>query len=171
MRSKNLRTTTNETYAHLNVNYLQMNQLPTYSQGWQPVLDVMKQGKCFVSTGEVLFPAFSVNGKGAGETVKLPEDGKTALLLNVDWTFPLTFAEIVSGDGKAVFRERIDLTKTLPFGKQKFTFNTNLKGKKWVRVEVWDAAVDTVEDPDSGRSVDRLSVQHWVNYSEQTLYI
>ncbi|RRB06726.1 hypothetical protein [Larkinella rosea] len=132
----------NETYAHLNVNYLQLDKLPDFSQGWQPILDAMKQGKFFVTTGEVLFPAFSVNGKGAGETIKLPEDGKTAIALDVDWTFPLTFAEIVSGDGKAVFRERIDLTKTLPFGKQKFTFNTNLKGKKWVRVEVWDAAVN-----------------------------
>ncbi|KAA9356445.1 hypothetical protein [Larkinella humicola] len=132
----------NETYAHLNVNYLQLDQLPAYSQGWQPVLDVMKQGKFFVTTGEVLFPAFTVNGKGAGETVKLPEDGKSAISLTVDWTFPLTFAEIVSGDGKAVFRERIDLTKTLPFGKQTFMFNTRLKGKKWVRVEVWDAAVN-----------------------------
>ncbi|RZK22373.1 MAG: hypothetical protein EOO43_09700, partial [Flavobacterium sp.] len=35
---------------------------PEFSQGWQPVLDVMKKGKFFVSTGEVLFPAFSVNG-------------------------------------------------------------------------------------------------------------
>ncbi|RAJ92520.1 hypothetical protein LX87_04850 [Larkinella arboricola] len=132
----------NETYAHLNVNYLQLDKLPDYKQGWQPVLDVMKQGKFFVTTGEVLFPAFSVNGKGAGETVRLPDNGKTTIRLDVDWTFPLTFAEIISGDGKNVFRERIDLTQTRPFGKQQFTFNTHLKGRKWVRVEVWDAAVN-----------------------------
>ncbi|MCY7351523.1 MAG: hypothetical protein LH606_12805 [Cytophagaceae bacterium] len=132
----------NETYAHLNVNYLQLDALPDYSQGWQPVLNAMQQGKFFVSTGEVLLPTFTVNGKGAGETTALPSGGKTSIVMDVDWTFPLAFAEIISGDGKQVFRERIDLTNTLPFGKQKFTFNTNLNGRKWVRVEVWDAAVN-----------------------------
>ncbi len=132
----------NETYAHLNVNYLQLDQLPEYSQGWQPILDVMQQGKFFVSTGEITFPSFTVNGKGAGETITLPAEGKTTIHVEVDWTFPLTFAEIISGDGQQVFREKIDLTSTLPFGKQKFTFKTNLKGKKWVRLEIWDAAVN-----------------------------
>ncbi|SOD88898.1 CehA/McbA family metallohydrolase domain-containing protein [Spirosoma fluviale] len=132
----------NEMYAHLNVNYLQLDKLPDYKQGWQPVLDAMQQGKFFVSTGEVLLPTFTVNGKGAGDSLALKPDGKARLAVEMDWTFPLTFAEIISGDGKQVFRERIDLTNTRPFGKQKFTFNTNLKGRKWVRLEVWDAAVN-----------------------------
>ena len=132
----------NETYAHLNVNYLQMDNLPDYSAGWQLVLDAMQRGKFFVSTGEVLLPAFTVNGKGAGETLTLPADGKATVALGIDWTFPLTFAEIISGDGKQVFRERIDLTNTLPFGKKQHSFATNLKNRKWVRVEVWDTAVN-----------------------------
>ncbi len=132
----------NEMYAHLNVNYLQLNKLPDYNKGWQPILDVMQQGKFFVTTGEVLLPTFAVNGKGAGETLTLPQDGKASIVVNMDWTFPLTFAEIISGDGKQVFRERIDLTNTLPFSKQTFTFNTSLRGRKWVRLEVWDAAVN-----------------------------
>jgi hypothetical protein len=132
----------NETYAHLNVNYLQLDKLPDYKQGWQPVLDAMRQGKFFVSTGEVLLPTFTVNGKSAGETAKLPGNGESTVMLAVDWTFPLTFAEIISGDGRQVFRERIDLTNTLPFDKKTFTFKTNLKDRKWVRVEVWDAAVN-----------------------------
>ncbi len=132
----------NEMYAHLNVNYLQLDKLPDYSKGWQPVLDAMQQGKFFVSTGEVLLPTFTVNGKGAGDSLTLTRDGKATIVVDMDWTFPLTFAEIISGDGRQVFRERIDLTNTLPFGKQKFTFATNLKGKKWVRLEVWDAAVN-----------------------------
>jgi hypothetical protein len=102
----------------------------------------MQQGKFFVSTGEVLLPAFTVNGKGSGETLSLPADGKATVALNVDWTFPLNFAEIISGDGKQVFRERIDLTNTLPFGKKQYQFATNLKDRTWVRVEVWDAAVN-----------------------------
>lgn len=132
----------NETYAHLNVNYLQLDKLPDYSAGWQPVLDAMRQGKFFVTTGEIVLPAFSINGKGAGETLHLPADGKATISLNVDWTYPLTFAEIISGDGKQVYRERIDLTNTLPFGKKTYRFDTNLKNRTWVRVEVWDAAVN-----------------------------
>lgn len=132
----------NEMYAHLNVNYLQLDKLPDYKAGWQPVLDAMRQGKSFVTTGEVLLPAFTVNGQGAGETVTLPATGKTTLMLDVDWTYPLTFAEIISGDGQQVFRERIDLTNTLPFGKKRFTFTPVLKGRTWVRVEVWDAAIN-----------------------------
>ncbi|MBO0951432.1 hypothetical protein [Fibrella forsythiae] len=132
----------NETYAHLNVNYLQLDKLPDYKQGWQPILDVMKQGKFFVTTGEVMLPTFTVNGKGAGETLNVPADGKAAVVLDINWTFPLTFAEIISGDGKQVYRERIDLTNTLPFGKRQYRFTTNLKNKTWVRVEVWDAAVN-----------------------------
>ncbi|MDQ3291236.1 MAG: hypothetical protein M3Q05_08100 [Bacteroidota bacterium] len=41
-----------------------------------------------------------------------------------------------------MFRGKIDLQQTQAFGKQNFKFNTNLKGKKWVRVEVGDAAVN-----------------------------
>lgn len=132
----------NETYAHLNVNYLQLDKLPDYSQGWQPILDVMQQGKFFVTTGEIMLPTFSVNGKGPGETLTLPADGKATVTFDVDWTFPLTFAEIISGDGKQVFREKIDLTNTLPFGKKQYQFATNLNNRTWVRVEVWDAAVN-----------------------------
>lgn len=132
----------NETYAHLNVNYLQMNKLPDYSSGWQPILDVMQQGKFFVSTGEILLPSFTVNGKGAGETLTVPADGKATVALTIDWTYPLTFVEIISGDGKQVYRDRIDLTNTLPFGKKQYRFTTNLKNRTWVRVEVWDAAVN-----------------------------
>ena len=117
----------NETYAHLNVNYLQLDKLPDYNQGWQPILDVMQQGKFFVTTGEIMLPAFTVNGKGVGETLTLPADGKATIMLDVNWTFPLIFAELISGDGKQVFREKIDLINTTPFGKKQYQFTTNLK--------------------------------------------
>ncbi len=135
-------TEQNEMYAHLNVNYLQLDNIPDYSDSWQPVLDAMSQGKFFVSTGEVLLPVFTVNGKGSGETTKLSPNGKTRILLSADWTFPLNFAEIISGDGKQVYRERIDLSNTRAFGKDKFTFTVNLKNRKWVRVEMWDIAAN-----------------------------
>ncbi len=135
-------TEQNEMYAHLNVNYLQLDKVPDYSDNWQPILNVIRNGKFFVTTGEILLPSFTVNKKQSGETLKLDNSGKATVNLKVDWTFPLQFAEIVSGDGKEVYRQRVDLTNTEAFGKKDFSFNVNLKGRKWVRVEVWDAAVN-----------------------------
>src|SRR5690606_30942008 len=90
----------NEMYAHLNVNYLQLDTLPQYENGWQSVLDAMRKGKFFVSTGEVLLPSFTVNGKKTGETLSLGADGKATVTVDVKWTFPLNHAMIISGDGK-----------------------------------------------------------------------
>lgn len=132
----------NEMYAHLNVNYLQLDTLPQYENGWQSVLDAMRKGKFFVSTGEVLLPLFTVNGKKTGETLSLGADGKATVTVDVKWTFPLNHAMIISGDGKEVYKERISLHDTKAFGGQQFTFNVDLRNRKWVRVEVWDAAVN-----------------------------
>jgi hypothetical protein len=135
-------TEQNEMYAHLNVNYLQLDKVPDYADGWQPVLDVMRKGKFFVSTGEVLIPTFNINRKGAGETLKLDNSGKVVVNMQLDWTFPLSFVEMVSGDGVKVFRDRINLNTTEAFGKKTFSWPVNLKGRKWVRVEAWDIATN-----------------------------
>lgn len=135
-------TEQNEMYAHLNVNYLQLDKLPNYADGWQPVLDVMRKGKFFVSTGEVLIPSFNVDGKGAGETLKVNNSGKAKINMQLNWTFPLSFAEIVSGDGKKVYRKQLNLNTTQAFGKSDFSWQIDLKGRKWVRVEVWDIATN-----------------------------
>jgi len=132
----------NEMYAHLNVNYLQMQQLPSYNNGWQPVLDALQQGRFFSTTGEVLIPSFSVDSKIPGETLQLAKTGKAVISFNVTWTFPLNFAEIISGDGKEVYRHRVDLNKTVSFGKQTIRETIDLTGRKWVRLEVWDIAAN-----------------------------
>jgi len=36
----------------------------------------------------------------------------------------------------------MNLNNTYAFGKQAFSWPINLKGRKWVRVEVWDIAAD-----------------------------
>ncbi|WP_276480159.1 hypothetical protein [Paraflavitalea pollutisoli] len=130
-----------EVYAHLNVNYLQLDKLPSFKDGWQPVLDAMQQGKFFVTTGEILLPTFTVNGKRAGETVHL-SNGKAEIVLDVNWTFPLRYLEIISGDGNTTKREKIELADTEAFGKKKFVLPVTLTGSKWVRVEVWDEAAN-----------------------------
>jgi hypothetical protein len=131
-----------ELYGHLNVNYLQLDKLPEFKNGWQPVLDAMEKGKFFVSTGEVLLPSFKVNQAGAGETTKLDVKGNVDISLHVKWTFPLNRAEIISGDGKDVFHDVINLNDTQAFGQRTFRFTKNLKNRKWVRVEVWDVAAN-----------------------------
>jgi hypothetical protein len=131
-----------EVYGHLNVNYLQLKKLPEFKDGWQSVLTAMENGKFFVSTGEVLLPQFTVNGKSAGKVLEMDKVGNAEILLNIDWTFPLNFVEIISGDGKDVFREKVDLARTQSFGRQTFKLKTNLKNKTWVRVEVWDVAAN-----------------------------
>lgn len=131
-----------ELYGHMNINYMQLDRLPKFEQGWQPILDVLENGRFFVSTGEVLLPQFTVNGKKSGETAQLDKNGKGKITLEIDWTFPLNFVEIISGDGQEVYRQKIDLRDTRAFGKQRFDFTADLKNRKWVRVEVWDAAVN-----------------------------
>jgi hypothetical protein len=130
-----------EVYAHMNVNYMQMDKLPDYNLGWQPVLDIMQKGKFFVSTGEVLLPSFTVNGKRSGE-LESAGSGMATVKFRADWTFPLEYAEIISGDGNKVYRDRINLKDTKAFSKKDFKYNINLKGRKWARLEVWDVAAN-----------------------------
>jgi hypothetical protein len=117
----------NEMYAHMNVNYLKLPGLPSFTDGWQPILDVLRKGDFFSTTGEVLIPWFRV---GAGVSFK------------VRWTFPLNFAEIISGDGEHIYRDRINLDHTRAYGEQTIFKTLDLSGRKWVRLEVWDVAAD-----------------------------
>lgn len=131
-----------ELYGHLNVNYLEMDYLPEFKDGWQPVLEVMRNGRFFSSTGEILLPAFTVNGKKSGETAKIDKKAKADIVVDISWTFPLNFAEIISGDGSQVYRELISLKDTQAFGNRRFNFKTNLQNRRWVRLEVWDVAAN-----------------------------
>ncbi len=132
----------NEMYAHLNVNYLKMDKLPNFKDGWQPVLDVMKKGEFFSTTGEVLIPSFTVNGSSSGATIPLAKNGEANIVFDINWTFPLNYAELVSGDGSKVYRDKIDLNQTEAFGKKTIKQKLNLKGRTWVRLEVWDIAAN-----------------------------
>jgi hypothetical protein len=135
-------TRENEMYAHMNVNYLMLDQLPKYADGWNPVVTAMQRGKFFSTTGEVLMHELKVNGMVSGETVQLNTNGTADVHLKLSWTFPLNFAEIISGNGKKVYREKVDLRYTKAFGTQDFILKPRLQGRKWMRVEVWDSAVN-----------------------------
>jgi hypothetical protein len=130
----------NEMYAHLNVNYLKLDKLPEYKNGWQPVVDALDKGRFFSSTGEVLIPEFTVDGKATGEEITAGK--KSTVSFKLTWTFPMHYAEIISGDGTKVYRERVLLTDTQSFGEQTITRTIDLSNKKWVRLEAWDIAAN-----------------------------
>jgi hypothetical protein len=129
---------THELYGHMNINYVRLDNLPKYGDSWQPVLDVLSRGRFFVTTGEILLPQFTVGGQQSGDVLKLSAGGRPELHVEMKWTFPLAFAEVVSGDGNKVYRERIDLADTPSFGTRTLKLRPELADRKWVRFEVWD---------------------------------
>ncbi|SIO60335.1 hypothetical protein SAMN05444166_6355 [Singulisphaera sp. GP187] len=131
---------THELYGHMNINYLRLDRIPRFEEGWQPVLDAIRGGRFFVTTGEVLLLDFKVGGKASGETLDLKPSSTPETRVTLEWTFPLAFAELVSGDGTKVVRQRIDLTDTEPFGHRTLTLEPELAGRTWIRVEAWDVA-------------------------------
>lgn len=135
-------TFANEMYAHMNVNYVRLPKLPAFTDGWQPVLEALEQGNFFSTTGEVLIPEFSVGGKRAGALATLSNPSNTEITFQLTWTFPMAFAEIISGDGQRIYRQRIALTATQAFGQQTFHIPADLTNRKWVRLEAWDVAAN-----------------------------
>jgi hypothetical protein len=133
---------THELFGHMNINYLRLDRLPRYGEGWEPILDALRAGRFFVTTGEVLIRDFRVGGKQSGESLAVGPDDRPELIATLDWTFPLRFAEVISGDGERTYRERIELVDTGPFAERTLTLRPNLQGRKWVRFEVWDIATN-----------------------------
>jgi hypothetical protein len=134
---------THELYGHMNVNYLKLDRAPRYADDWTPVLDALRNGRFFVTTGEILLTDFTAGGRSSGETLRRTAgDGPAEVSFQLRWTFPLRFAEVVSGDGVKVYRDRIDLSDTGAFGTRTVTARPDLAGRKWVRVEAWDVAAN-----------------------------
>jgi hypothetical protein len=121
-----------ELYGHMNVNYLKLDRLPRFSDGWQPVLDVLRGGEFFVTTGEIL-----------ASHARLEHSAATApeLCAELTWTLPLAFAEVIAGDGTRTVRRRIDLSDTRAFGERAFRAALPAEaGLRWARLAVWDVA-------------------------------
>jgi hypothetical protein len=131
---------THELYGHMNVNYIKLDGLPAFGNGWRPVLDALRGGRFFVTTGEVLIPSFTVGGVESGSTLRLAKATVSPVRAELRWTFPLREAVLVSGDGTNVHREPVDLSETTAFGRLEFERTADLAGRKWVRLEVWDVA-------------------------------
>ncbi len=130
-----------ELFGAMNVNYLKLDQIPSFEDGWQPVLDALKGGDFFVTTGEVLIPEFAVQGFNSGDSIPAGKDLSHSIIeISLEWTYPLSHLVIVSGDGTRVYRDRVDLTATREFADTELRLDADLDGRQWVRIEVWDIA-------------------------------
>jgi hypothetical protein len=117
-------------YPNFPVNYLKLDRVPGPDEDWSTVLKPLRDGAFFVTTGEILIPKYSVEGTGDRRTVSA----------DVEWTFPLSFVEVVWGDGAKVDRQIISATDLPAFGTKHFSIPFDSKGKVWVRFAVWDSA-------------------------------
>lgn len=119
-----------ETFPQLVVNYVKLDRVPAFNTGWQPVLDALRAGDYFVTSGEVLLRSSGIEGSGT----------KRVYTAEAEWTFPPEFAELVWGDGKTADRQIISLSAQAPFSSEKFRIPFDATGKKWVRFAIWDSA-------------------------------
>jgi len=119
-----------ETFPQLVVNYVKLDRVPKFDEDWSPILQAMRAGDFYVSSGEVLLRNWNLEGAGAHRTY-------TA---EVEWTFPLEFVELVWGDGDTVHSQTLSTTDLAPFGSKKFSLPFDAAGKKWVRFAAWDSA-------------------------------
>jgi len=119
-----------ETFPQLIVNYVKLDHVPKFDEDWSPLLRSMRAGDFFVSSGEVLFRSWGILGNGPHRTYAA----------EVEWTFPLEFAELIWGDGATVHRQILPATDLPALGTKKFSVPFDAAGKKWVRFAVWDSA-------------------------------
>jgi hypothetical protein len=103
-----------ERFPQLIVNYVKLDHVPKFDNGWTPLLDAMRAGDYFVTSGEVL----------------LRTSGAEA-----EWSVPPEFAKLVWSDG-----QMIPLSVEAPFASPKFRLPFDAAGKKLVRFAVWDSA-------------------------------
>jgi hypothetical protein len=125
-------STEDELYAHLNINYLRLANLPSYDH-YDKVLSAVEKGDGFISTGEILLPLIQMIPAG-------PQGIKVQT--KISSTFPLRFAELVWGDGTTTQRKIIDLQSTPEFDEHSYTWTIDTPGWKWARFAVWDIAGD-----------------------------
>ena len=90
-----------ELYGHANINYVQLDRLPRFADGWAPLLEALRAGRFFTTTGEILITDFAVEPSA---------EQRSTVKAHLKWTFPLSHAEIVGGDGVKTYRQRVDLS-------------------------------------------------------------
>lgn len=105
-------------YANGPVSYLSMDALPEPGD-YAPIINVLRDGEYFVTSGEVLIPSHRYEGRGAEMT----------LVADVEWTFPLDFVEVVFGDGERTTTRRMSATDLPAFGRETFRIPFDPEGQ------------------------------------------
>jgi len=118
-----------EIYAHMNINYVKSASVPPASD-WSPVFNSIRDFDYFTTTGEVLIHSWAVSTT------------KNKVTANLEWTFPMAFAEITWGEGNDIKTKTIQLndTKELNGNIHHYEWPVDLSKAKWVRFEAWDIA-------------------------------
>ena len=94
---------THELYAHMNINYVKLPSVPNFDN-YGTLLDAVRRGDFFTTTGEILLPEVRITGAA---------NGRIMVRAHIQHTFPLEMAEIVWGDGTETHR-KIDPTYPNP---------------------------------------------------------
>jgi hypothetical protein len=118
-----------DTYGMSPVNYVKIDRVPSVDD-MSSIVNAMRRGDYFVTSGEVLIPSYAVQGTGNRRTI----------VADVEWTFPLDFVEVVWGDGTKTDRQIVSTTDLPAFGTKHFEIPFDATGKKWVRFAAWDTA-------------------------------
>ena len=132
---------THELYGHMNTTYVRLNSVPQHPD-WSPLVSALRSGDFFVTTGEILIRDFKLNGVPAGGRAKLEDSDRLTADVDLDWTFPLNFCELVWGNGQHVFRKIVPATDTGQFGRRHFRISESAPGARWARFAVWDIAAN-----------------------------
>jgi hypothetical protein len=112
------------------INYVKLDRLPGPTDDWTPILQSIRNGDFWISTGEILIKNYAVQGSGAKRTIAAA----------IEYTYPLEFVEVVVGDGKKVDTQVVRATDTGSHGTKKISIPLDATGKAWVRFAVWDSA-------------------------------
>jgi hypothetical protein len=121
-----------ELYAHMNINYLPMPELPAFDH-YDRILKSLEKGDGFITTGEILLPSATMSPMG---------DHSVRVKTKISTTFPLRIAELVWGDGKNIHHQIIDLQSTPAFDDHEYSWMFETPGWTWARFAVWDIAGD-----------------------------
>lgn len=113
-----------ELYNMTNCTYVQLDKVPR-ADNWQPLVDALREGRHFYSTGEILLEKSTL------------EDGRACATFS--WTYPLRYVELVYSDGENVRTQRLEQNDCVNFGRADFSFSFP-RGMKWARVLAVDIA-------------------------------
>jgi len=101
------------------------------------LIDTLRNGDFFITTGEILIASCTLNGVRSGETLHMGKPSAGQVAVTLEWTYPLRSVKVISNCGVEV-EHRAAVHQE--FGEGDFQFRVPLEGRTWLRVEVWDIA-------------------------------